>query len=196
QSLSIVGPSGSGKTSLLMVMAGLEPATGGQIEIEGTDIAPLDEDARARLRARRIGIIFQSFHLIPSMTALENVAVPLQFAGRSDAFEVAKARLSDVGLGDRVEHFPTQLSGGEQQRVAIARALSNEPAIVFADEPTGNLDQATGETVVDLLFKLQRERGVTLVLITHDRELAAQCDRSIALRDGQVVSDVPRQAAA
>ncbi len=189
QSLSIVGPSGSGKTSLLMVSAGLEPATSGRIAIGGTDITQLDEDARAALRARSVGIVFQSFHLVPTMSAVENVAIPLQFAGRADAFEVARDRLAEVGLGHRIDHFPTQLSGGEQQRVAIARALANEPTLIFADEPTGNLDEASGEIVVELLFRLQREHGVTLVLITHDLELAAMCDRKVSIRDGRIIDD-------
>jgi putative ABC transport system ATP-binding protein len=188
-SLGIVGPSGSGKTSLLMVMSGLERADSGVIRVNGTDIAKLGEDALAQFRGRSIGIVFQSFHLIPNMTALENVAVPLELAGHAAPFERAAAELEKVGLGARLKHFPGQLSGGEQQRVAIARALAPEPAMLVADEPTGNLDLATGEHVADLLFSACRERGMTLLLVTHDMQLAGRCDRQIKMRSGRVLTD-------
>jgi len=186
EAVGLVGPSGSGKSSLLMAMAGLERIDAGAVEIDGQDLAKLDEDDLAEFRGRRIGIVFQSFHLIPTMTALENVAVPLELAGRRDAFERASAELRGVGLGDRLGHYPAELSGGEQQRVAVARAIAPEPAIICADEPTGNLDEATGAEIADLIFALKRERGATLVLVTHDLPLARRCDRTIRLRSGVV----------
>lgn len=186
EAVGLVGPSGSGKSSLLMVMAGLERADKGQVLIEGVDLSGMGEDALAIFRGRRIGIVFQSFHLVPTMTARENVALPLELAGRKDAFECAERELASVGLAERMNHYPAQLSGGEQQRVAIARALAPDPAILVADEPTGNLDETTGASIVDLLFALKRERGATLVLVTHDSNLAARCDRTIRLRSGQI----------
>lgn len=195
EAVGLVGPSGSGKSTLLMVMAGLERPGGGRVLIEDTDITGLDEDALARFRGRRIGIVFQSFHLIPTMTALENVALPLEFAGKADAFDRARQELAGVGLGERLSHYPTQLSGGEQQRVAIARALAPDPAILVADEPTGNLDEATGRSIVDLIFALKRDRGTTLVLVTHDPELAQSCDRVVRLRAGLIEADTAQAAA-
>jgi putative ABC transport system ATP-binding protein len=191
EAVGLVGPSGSGKSTLLMVMAGLERPDRGRVVLDGADLTALGEDELARVRGRRIGIVFQSFHLVPTMTALENVGLPLELAGRTGAFERAKAELETVGLGGRLHHYPAQLSGGEQQRVAIARALAPDPAIVVADEPTGNLDEATGRGVVDLLFGLKRERGVTLVLVTHDPTLAARCDRTVALRAGRIAEPAP-----
>ena len=184
--IAVVGPSGSGKSTLLMVIAGLEHATEGRVSVLGTDFAGLDEDGLARLRAANIGIVFQSFHLVPTMTALENVAVPLELAGNADAARRAAQELTSVGLGDRLHHYPTQLSGGEQQRVALARALAPDPAILVADEPTGNLDEATGKQIVDLLFTKHTERGMTLVLVTHDTSLAQRCDRVVRLRSGRI----------
>jgi putative ABC transport system ATP-binding protein len=184
EKLGIIGPSGSGKTSLLMLLAGLERATGGDITVAGRDLAPLDEDARARFRRDNLGIVFQSFHLIPSMTAAQNVAVPLELAGRADAASSAAAALAQVGLGHRLTHRPSQLSGGEQQRVALARAFAPAPRLLLADEPTGNLDVETGQMVMDLLFELCAAAGTTLVLITHDPVLAARCDRTVTLRNG------------
>ena len=189
QSLAIVGPSGSGKTSLLMILAGLERATSGDVHVAGRDFNALDEDRLALARGEDIGIVFQSFHLIPTMTALENVALPLEFAGRADARARATTLLSDVGLGVRVDHFPAQLSGGEQQRVALARALAPQPKLLLADEPTGNLDGKTGRQVVDLLFGLKRKSGATLVMVTHDERLAQQCERTIRMADGKIVGD-------
>lgn len=186
EAVGLVGPSGSGKSSLLMVMAGLERADRGSVVIEGSDLSTLSEDQLAIFRGRRIGIVFQSFHLVPTMTARENVALPLELAGRKDAFERAEQELAAVGLAERMHHYPAQLSGGEQQRVAIARAIAPDPAILVADEPTGNLDETTGASIVDLLFALKRERGSTLVLVTHDPSLAARCDRTIRLRSGQI----------
>jgi putative ABC transport system ATP-binding protein len=187
--VGLVGPSGSGKSTLLMAMAGLERANSGSIEIEGQNLGTLDEDALARFRGRRIGIVFQSFHLIPTMTALENVAVPLELSGHRDAFSLARKELEAVGLGERLSHYPGQLSGGEQQRVALARALAPNPAILVADEPTGNLDEATGNQIIDLLFKLKSERGATLVLVTHDLALARKCDRMVRIRSGMIEAD-------
>jgi putative ABC transport system ATP-binding protein len=187
QSLAIVGPSGSGKTSLLMVMAGLEHATRGGVTVAGHDLTGLSEDELALMRGAEIGIVFQSFHLVPTMTALENVALPLEFAGAADAFTTARELLQEVGLGPRIDHFPAQLSGGEQQRVAIARALSRKPKLILADEPTGNLDGSTGKQVVDLLFGLQRRREATLVLVTHDEKLADACERTIRMADGRIL---------
>jgi putative ABC transport system ATP-binding protein len=186
QSVGIVGPSGSGKSTLLMVMAGLEQADSGRVEIAGTVLNGLSEDQIAAFRGRNIGIVFQSFHLIPNMTALENVAVPLELAGVARAFARAEAELRAVGLGARMTHYPGELSGGEQQRVAIARALAPDPAIVIADEPTGNLDTETGRQIAQLLFSKQQERGTTLVLVTHDRDLAARCSRQIGIRAGEI----------
>jgi putative ABC transport system ATP-binding protein len=186
EALGLLGPSGSGKTSLLVLLAGLERATGGTIEMDGQVITAMDEDALARLRRTRIGIVFQAFHLIPTMTALENVAVPLELAGRRDAMAKAAAALDAVGLSHRLTHLPSRLSGGEQQRVAIARAFAPEPKLLLADEPTGNLDLATGATVMDLLFSLRAQLGSTLLLITHDPLLAARCDRRVSLLDGKV----------
>ncbi|WP_238298858.1 ABC transporter ATP-binding protein, partial [Methylobacterium soli] len=182
--------SGSGKSTLLMVMAGLERPDSGAVFIEGADLGRLDEDALARFRGRRIGIVFQAFHLVPTMTALENVALPLELADKPDAHLRAEAELGAVGLGHRLHHYPAQLSGGEQQRVAIARALAPDPAILVADEPTGNLDEATGRQIVDLLFALKRDRGVTLVLVTHDPGLAKLCDRTVRLRSGRIETAV------
>ena len=186
EAIGLVGPSGSGKSTLLMTMAGLERPDAGTVRIDGQDLAPLDEDDLARFRGRRVGIVFQSFHLLPTMTALENVAVPLELAGAPDAFGRAAAELRNVGLGERLSHFPAQLSGGEQQRVALARALAPDPAILVADEPTGNLDDATGRQIIDLMFALKRERGASLVLVTHDSGLAARCDRTVAMRSGRI----------
>ncbi len=189
EALGLVGPSGSGKSTLLMTMAGLERPDSGSVVIAGQDLGDLNEDGLARFRGRQIGIVFQAFHLIPTMTALENVAVPLELAGHDDAFGRARQELAAVGLAGRVDHYPAQLSGGEQQRVALARALAPEPALLVADEPTGNLDEATGRGVIDLMFAIRRERGATLVLVTHDNALAARCDRTIRLRSGQIDSD-------
>ncbi|WP_421725942.1 ABC transporter ATP-binding protein [Bauldia sp.] len=189
EALSLVGPSGSGKSTLLMALAGLERPTSGRVIIEGTDTTALGEDALARLRGRAIGIVFQSFHLIPNMTALENVAVPLELAGASDAFDRAESELRDVGLGERLTHYPAELSGGEQQRVAIARALAPGPAILLADEPTGNLDSKNGVMIADLLFSAQANRGTTLVLVTHDAELAGRGSRVVQLQSGRIVGD-------
>jgi putative ABC transport system ATP-binding protein len=186
QSLAIVGPSGSGKTSLLMVVAGLERATSGGVRVAGHDLTRLNEDKLALVRGANIGIVFQSFHLVPTMTALENVALPLEFAGDLNAFEIARALLEEVGLTPRVDHFPAQLSGGEQQRVAIARALSRQPKLILADEPTGNLDSQTGKHIIDLLFGLQRRRDATLMLVTHDQRVAAACARTIHMADGRI----------
>ena len=185
EAVGIVGPSGSGKTSLLMVLAGLERATGGRVRVAGTDVLALNEDALARFRRATVGIVFQQFHLIPAMTALENVSVPLELAGMRDAARRAAESLRAVGLGHRLGHLPGQLSGGEQQRVALARAFAPRPRLLLADEPTGNLDGATGRVVMDLLFGLQREHGTTLLLITHDPALAARCGRQIRIIDGK-----------
>ena len=192
--LAILGPSGSGKSSLMAVLAGLEQASSGRILVAGTSFRGLDEDGLAEARRGRIGIVLQAFHLIPTMTALENVAVPLELAGHVDPFREARRELEAVGLGARTGHYPAQLSGGEQQRVALARALAPRPRILFADEPTGNLDAATGEGIVSLLFRRLAETGATLVLITHDRDLADRCDRIVTMRDGRIVADtrVPR----
>jgi putative ABC transport system ATP-binding protein len=189
QSLAIVGPSGSGKTSLLMVTAGLERATSGKVEVAGHDLSAMSEDELALMRGAEIGIVFQSFHLVPTMTALENVALPLEFAGEGNAQAAARELLQEVVLSHRMDHFPAQLSGGEQQRVAIARALSRKPKLIFADEPTGNLDRRTGGHIVDLLFGLQRRRQATLILVTHDEKLAGACDRIIRMADGRIESE-------
>jgi len=186
KSVSITGPSGSGKSTLLMVMAGLERPDSGRVCVAGEDLVQMSEDALALFRGRSIGIVFQSFHLIPNMTALENVAVPLELAGGGDAFAAARRELAEVGLGDRLTHYPAELSGGEQQRVAIARALVMQPAILLADEPTGNLDEETGAGVIELLFRAQAERGTTLVLVTHDAALASRCQHRIACHSGMI----------
>jgi putative ABC transport system ATP-binding protein len=186
EAIGLTGPSGSGKSTLLMVMAGLERADTGKVAVNGEDLGALDEDTLARFRGRNVGIVFQSFHLIPTMTALENVAVPLELAGLADAREHAARELAGVGLADRLYHYPAQLSGGEQQRVAVARALAPNPAIVVADEPTGNLDEDTGKQIIDLLFAGHAERGTTLVLVTHDQALAARCERVVRLRSGRI----------
>jgi putative ABC transport system ATP-binding protein len=187
EAVGLVGPSGSGKSTLLMVMAGLERPDSGTVTVAGENLSQLDEDGLARFRGRNIGIVFQSFHLIPTMTALENVAVPLELAGQADAFARAEAELAAVGLGARLSHYPAQLSGGEQQRVALARALAPDPAILVADEPTGNLDESTGRQIVDLLFAGHAERNTTLVLVTHDPGLARRCDRTVRLRSGRII---------
>src|SRR5438270_1892936 len=186
EAIGLIGPSGSGKSTLLMVMAGLERPDSGEVVVNGTPFNALDVDALERFRGRQVGIVFQSFHLLPTMTALENVAVPLELAGNPDAARRAAQELMSVGLGDRLHHYPTQLSGGEQQRVALARALAPDPAILVADEPTGNLDETTGQQVVDLLFAKHSERGMTLVLVTHDTALAQRCDRVVRLRSGRI----------
>ena len=186
EAVGVVGPSGSGKTSMLLVLAGLEKATSGTIQIDGVDVTGMDEDALALFRRERIGIVFQDFHLVPTMTALENAAIPLELAGAKDAEGRARAQLEAVGLGHRLDHYPSQLSGGEQQRVALARAFVIEPSILLADEPTGNLDQATGKTVMELLFDLQKRKGTTLILVTHEPALAARCGRTIRLEDGRI----------
>jgi putative ABC transport system ATP-binding protein len=189
ETVALLGASGSGKSSLMAVLAGLERPSGGSVHVAGLDFARLDEDALAVARRGRIGIVLQAFHLLPTMTALENVAVPLELAGEGDAFARAEAELAAVGLGARTGHYPAQLSGGEQQRVAIARALVGRPALLFADEPTGNLDAATGASIMDLLFARQAAQGATLFVITHDAALAARCARVISLADGRIVSD-------
>ncbi len=191
EAVGIVGPSGSGKTSLLMLLAGLERPTGGRLSVAGHELSRMDEDALARFRRGHVGIVFQAFHLVPTMTALENVAVPLEFAGRGDAFERAEAALGAVGLGHRLGHYPGQLSGGEQQRVALARATVAEPPLLLADEPTGNLDRTTGAAVMDLLFGLRARLGTTLLLITHDPALAGRCGRVVRMEDGRIVAAPP-----
>jgi len=190
ETVSVVGPSGSGKSSMMMIIAGLERASKGEVTVGGTRFNGLDEDTLARFRRDSVGIVFQDFHLVPTMTALENVAIPLEFAGRSDAFERAAACLEAVGLGHRLTHYPGQLSGGEQQRTALARAFGPAPDLLLADEPTGNLDGDTGQQIIELLFRLQAEHGTTLVLITHDPQLAKRCARSVKLLDGLIVDDV------
>ncbi|MBL4766970.1 MAG: ATP-binding cassette domain-containing protein [Rhodobacteraceae bacterium] len=195
ETLGLIGPSGSGKSSLLMLMGGLEQATSGIITALGHNLTAMDEDALARFRRDHMGVVFQSFHLIPTMTALENVATPLELAGAPDAFERALAELETVGLGHRAGHYPAQLSGGEQQRVALARASAPRPDILLADEPTGNLDEANGVVIMDLLFDLRDRNGVTLVLVTHATELATRCDRIVRLRDGRIDVDSVRKAA-
>ncbi len=185
--VAVVGPSGSGKTSLLMVIGGMERATEGGVRVLGAELGGLDEDSLARLRRERIGVVFQSFHLIPTMTALENVATPLELAGRRDAFDRAAAMLAEVGLSHRESHYPSQLSGGEQQRVALARALAPRPALLLADEPTGNLDGRTGAAVADLMFRLVAEQEATLLLVTHAEAMARRCGRVLSMADGRVV---------
>jgi putative ABC transport system ATP-binding protein len=189
ETLGIVGPSGSGKTSLMMIIAGLETATSGEVRVSGRDISAMDEDALALFRRDHVGIVFQDFHLIPTMTALENVAMPLEFAGVDDSFQRAEEELAAVGLKERIKHYPGQLSGGEKQRVALARAVVTRPDILLADEPTGNLDRATGQVVMDLLFELHDRLNTTLVLITHQQELAERCHRVVELVDGLIASD-------
>ena len=191
QSLAVLGPSGSGKSSLMAVLSGLERTTSGEVRIDGQDLGPLNEDELARARRGRIGVVLQAFHLLPTMTALENVATPLDLLGATDARDRAASELAAVGLGDRLTHYPAQLSGGEQQRVAIARAMVSRPGLIFADEPTGNLDGVTSRRVADLLFERRAATGATLVIITHDPALAARCDRIVEMADGRIVSDRP-----
>ncbi|MDF1717624.1 MAG: ATP-binding cassette domain-containing protein [Antarcticimicrobium sp.] len=195
ETLGLIGPSGSGKSSLLMLMGGLEQATGGTVTALGRDLTAMDEDALARFRRDNMGVVFQSFHLIPTMTALENVATPLELAGHRDAFDRAQAELAAVGLAQRAGHYPSELSGGEQQRVALARAAAPRPKILLADEPTGNLDEANGRAIMDMLFDLRDRHGATLVLVTHAPDLAARCDRVVRLRDGRIDGDAARDAA-
>ena len=191
-SVALLGASGSGKSSLMAVLSGLERASGGQVHVAGADFGAMGEDDLARARRGRIGIVLQAFHLLPTMTALENVAVPMELAGVADAFARAEAELASVGLGHRLHHYPTQLSGGEQQRVAIARALAGRPPLVFADEPTGNLDRATGHAIMDLLFERRAATQATLLVITHDPALAERCDRVVELADGRIARDTGR----
>ena len=195
QFVAVVGPSGSGKSTLLGLVAGLDAPTSGEIRIDGEEITRMGEDALATLRGRKIGFVFQSFHLIPSMTALENILAPMEIAGLKDANARARQLLSDVELTERAHHYPSQLSGGEQQRVALARALANDPPIVLADEPTGNLDSANGRHILDLLRAIHQKRGTTIVLVTHDRELAALADARLVLRDGRVVENTVQEDA-
>jgi putative ABC transport system ATP-binding protein len=190
RSIALLGPSGSGKSSLMAVLAGLERATSGSVIVDGVDFTTLNEDGLARARRGRIGIVLQAFHLLPTMTALENVAIPMELAGFDDAFSAAERELNCVGLGHRTGHYPSQLSGGEQQRVAIARAMAAMPKIIFADEPTGNLDAATGAGIIDLLFARRAELDATLLIITHDPELAKHCDRVVSMQDGRIVDTV------
>jgi putative ABC transport system ATP-binding protein len=196
ESLAVTGPSGSGKTSLLMIIAGLERASSGRVVVAGHDFMALDEDGLARARAATTGIVFQSFHLVPTMTAVENVALPLEFQGRTDAFERAANIMGEVGLSRRLQHFPAQLSGGEQQRVALARALVTEPLLLLADEPTGNLDGSTGAQVMELLFTAQARRNATLILVTHDERLAARCSRIVRMVDGTLTAGQHRRVSA
>ena len=189
ESLAIVGASGSGKSTLLSLLAGLDLPSGGKVMLDGADLFALDEDGRAALRGRLVGFVFQSFQLMPHLNALENVMLPLELAGRRDARQVARDTLARVGLAERMGHYPKHLSGGEQQRVAVARAFAPHPKILFADEPTGNLDTVTGATIIELLFELNRELGTTLVLVTHDTGIASRCDRRISLREGRIESD-------
>jgi putative ABC transport system ATP-binding protein len=192
--IALLGPSGSGKSSLMAVLTGLERASSGTLSVAGVDFAAMDEDGLARARRGRIGIVLQAFHLLPTMTAIENVATPMELAGMADARERARAELAAVGLAHRLDHYPTQLSGGEQQRVAIARAIAPRPPLIFADEPTGNLDAATGRAIVELLFARRAETGATLLVITHDAELAARCERVLTIADGRIASDVTSAA--
>ncbi len=195
ETVGIIGPSGSGKTTMLMVLAGLERPSSGRVSVAGHDLTRMSEDALARFRRDHVGIVFQSFHLVPTMTALENVAVPLELAGRKDAFERAEAALQAVGLGHRLSHYPGQLSGGEQQRTAIARAFAPQPKVLLADEPTGNLDGETGGHVIDLLFQQCEREGTTLLLITHDPALAARCQRQVRVSDGRILTEAADAAA-
>ena len=188
ETVGLIGPSGSGKSTLLMVLAGLEPASQGQVIVSGHDYANMDEEALSRFRRSNVGIVFQSFHLVPTMTAVENVALPLELAGVGSAFEKAEAMLEEVGLAHRLAHYPAQMSGGEQQRTALARALVANPPVLFADEPTGNLDQNTGRQIMDLILRLAEERGTTVLLITHDRALADRCARVETMQDGRLLS--------
>jgi putative ABC transport system ATP-binding protein len=190
ETVAIVGASGAGKSTLLGLLAGLDEPTGGRVSIAGQDLFALDEDGRARLRGEKVGFVFQAFQLLPNLTALENVMLPLELAGRHDAQQVAEGVLQRVGLTERASHYPKQLSGGEQQRVAIARAFAPHPQVLFADEPTGNLDRHTGERIIDLLFQLNAEQGTTLVLVTHDQHLAARCQRQLELDDGQLKAEL------
>ncbi len=196
QTLALLGPSGSGKSSLMSVLCGLERASGGTLQVAGADFAALNEDALAQARRGRIGIVLQAFHLLPTMTAQENVATPLELAGQPDAWARAAAELAAVGLGHRLDHYPAQLSGGEQQRVAIARAIAPRPPLIFADEPTGNLDGRTGESIIELLFARRAETGATLIIITHDENLARRCDRVVTLGDGRIAGDTAPAIAA
>jgi putative ABC transport system ATP-binding protein len=189
ESVAVVGPSGAGKSTLLALLAGLDLPSSGHVTLDGANLSELDEDGRARIRAENVGFVFQSFHLVPSLNALENVMLPLELAGSSDARAVAKELIEKVGLGDRWSHYPAQLSGGEKQRVAIARAFATEPAVLFADEPTGNLDARTGATILELMFELNRNSSTTLVLVSHDTALAERCDRILSLDVGKLVSD-------
>jgi len=195
ESVAVVGPSGAGKSTLLALMAGLDVPTSGTIWLNGSDLTGLDEDGRALVRAAHVGFVFQSFHLVPSLTALENVMLPLELAGARDAETRARAVLDQVGLTERARHYPSQLSGGEKQRVAIARAFATEPAVLFADEPTGNLDSRTGRNVIDLMFEMNRRAATTLVLVTHDRALASRCERELTLEAGRLVADTRSEAA-
>jgi putative ABC transport system ATP-binding protein len=193
EQVALVGASGAGKSSMMMIIGGLEHATSGAVRVAGHDLTGMSEDELALFRRGNVGIVFQSFHLVPTMTALENVAVPLEFAGHADAFGMAKAELEAVGLGHRLEHYPGQLSGGEQQRVALARAFVTEPRLLLADEPTGNLDGDTGQQIIELMFRLSEKKGTTLLLITHDPALAARCARELRIADGQIVGDETRR---
>ena len=194
ESVAVVGPSGAGKSTLLALLAGLDLPSEGYVVLNGVNLGELDEDGRARVRAESVGFVFQSFHLVPSLNALENVMLPLELAGRDDARDASRAIIERVGLGERWSHYPAQLSGGEKQRVAIARAFATEPAVLFADEPTGNLDTRTGETIMDLMFELNRKSSTTLVLVTHDNSLAGRCDRVLSLDAGKLVGDTPAAA--
>ncbi len=186
ESLAIIGVSGSGKSTLLGLLAGLDTPTSGKITLDGTDLSQCDEDGRAKIRAQSVGFVFQSFHLLPGLTALENTSLPLELANIDDAEKQAKQKLEEVGLAERIHHYPNQLSGGEQQRVAIARAFAGNPKILFADEPTGNLDQKTAQRIIDLLFKMNKENGTTLVMVTHDNEIASHCDRQVVIAGGEL----------
>ncbi len=186
ESLAIIGVSGSGKSTLLGLLAGLDTPTTGRVSLSGIDLSKQDEDGRARIRAQSVGFVFQSFHLLPGLTALENTSLPLELANNDEPKKLAQQKLEEVGLTDRMHHYPNQLSGGEQQRVAIARAFSGDPKILFADEPTGNLDQKTGQRIIDLLFKMNKENGTTLVMVTHDNEIAKLCDRQVVITGGQL----------
>mgnify|MGYP006138496721 CR=1 FL=1 len=190
ESLAVIGVSGSGKSTLLGLLAGLDTPTSGKVILDGTILNDLDEDGRAKIRNQSVGFVFQSFHLLPGLTALENTALPLELAGSEQADEIARQRLADVGLNERIHHYPDQLSGGEQQRVAIARAFACNPKILFADEPTGNLDQKTAQRIIDLMFKMNKNNGTTLVLVTHDDALASLCDRKVIMTGGQIINDM------